>query len=251
MKMDEKGTFLGFILLREKKWDSAGFFERLRKNWDIVPEDDIDTDGEKTFVFPYKKMMISVSFIPAPVPDGEAETNAKYNYLWKEAAEQTAKHTAQIIVAVTAGDGDIRENARTYVKLCDSCIDDNTVGVYANGVVYQPEFYAEMAQVIKHGELPVFDLVWLGLTNIGNGRVNGYTMGLENFGKYEIEVLECTDTPSKLIDFLISITSYVLEEDATLKDGETIGFSEEQKLKITLSDGVEFKRKTLKLEYPY
>ena len=238
-------TFTGFILLREKKWDSAGFFTRLKNNWNIEPEDDILNKDENLFAFPYNNMMISAAFIPSPVPNGEAENNARFNYLWKDAVKETAKHTAQIIISIMAG------NAETFVKVCESCIDDNTIGVYTNGVVYQPGFYSEMAQVIKQGELPIFDLVWFGLTDIGGGRINGYTMGLENFGKPEIEVLECTGQPSELIDFLVSIASYVIEEDAVLSDGETIGFSAEQKLKITLSDGVEFDRKTLKIEYPY
>ncbi len=37
--------------------------------------------------------------------------------------------------------------------------------------------------------------------------------------------------------FVLDIASYVLEQDVTLRDGETIGFSEGQKLPITRSAG--------------
>ena len=42
----------------------------------------------------------------------------------------------------------------------------------------------------------------------------------------------------------------ILSDDVTLQDGETIGFSEEQKLAITLSEGIALDGMTLKLEYP-
>ena len=48
---------------------------------------------------------------------------------------------------------------------------------------------------------------------------------------------------------MISIATYVIDTDATLRDGETIGFSEEQKLSIKLSKGILLDGKTLKITY--
>jgi hypothetical protein len=42
----------------------------------------------------------------------------------------------------------------------------------------------------------------------------------------------------------------VLECDVVLNDGETIGFSEEQKLQITVSPGIALPGDTIKIEYP-
>ena len=42
----------------------------------------------------------------------------------------------------------------------------------------------------------------------------------------------------------------VLEQDVTLRDGETIGFSEGQKLPITRSAGIWHDGMTLKIGYP-
>ncbi|MCR5807300.1 MAG: DUF4261 domain-containing protein [Oscillospiraceae bacterium] len=251
MNNNETGRFLGFVLLKHRSWDMDSFFKRLRDNWNIEPKDLTNAKGdENIFVFEHDSMHISLTFIPAPVPEHEAEDNAAFNYMWRDAVDQVSQHTAQIVVSVMGGE-DKLESALTFVKVCDSAIDDDTIGIYTNGIVYQPRMYSEMAQSIKERQLPILDLVWIGLTNAGNGKFNGYTMGLENFGKYEIEVIGCTTNPSKLLDFLTGITGYVIGEDATLKDGETIGFTADQKLKISLSDGVEFDYKTLKIEYPY
>jgi hypothetical protein len=51
-----------------------------------------------------------------------------------------------------------------------------------------------------------------------------------------------------LYDFLTSTLSYIIEEDVTLEDGETIGFSEDEKIPITESKGGYLDGNTLKLE---
>jgi hypothetical protein len=48
----------------------------------------------------------------------------------------------------------------------------------------------------------------------------------------------------------MTLASYVLEYDVTLKNGETIGFSEDEKLPITLSNGIALDGETLKIQYP-
>lgn len=48
---------------------------------------------------------------------------------------------------------------------------------------------------------------------------------------------------------MTSIAEYVITEDVLLKDGETIGFSEEEKLPITESKGQAVDGTTLKIKY--
>lgn len=73
---------------------------------------------------------------------------------------------------------------------------------------------------------------------------------MRKFGKEEMEVYAANADLNDVRDFLLDIVTYVLDYDVTLNDGETIGFSEEQKLRITLSDAVALDGKSLKLEYP-
>ena len=49
--------------------------------------------------------------------------------------------------------------------------------------------------------------------------------------------------------FLADVANYVLSEDVTLNDGETICFSPEQRLPITLSAGIAVDGNTLKIAY--
>ena len=66
-----------------------------------------------------------------------------------------------------------------------------------------------------------------------------------------MEVLNADAEPGDLRDFLASLASYVLACDVTLKDGETIGFSSDDKHTITRSPGVSLpeKQMTLKISW--
>lgn len=102
---------------------------------------------------------------------------------------------------------------------------------------------------MKEGELPLLNWVYFGLYRTENG-VCGYTYGLSAFGKDEIEVLDTPANPGDLRDFLFDLSYYVLAQDVTLHDGETIGFSAEQKLPITRSPGIAVEGMSLKIGYP-
>ena len=91
--------------------------------------------------------------------------------------------------------------------------------------------------------------MWPGLYR-REGGLCAYTEGLRAFGKDELEVLDTRAEPEDLRGFVLDIASYVLEQDVTLRDGETIGFSEGQKLPITRSAGIWHDGMTLKIGYP-
>ena len=108
------------------------------------------------------------------------------------------------------------------------CIRDRkyATGVYTSGVVFEPHFYEGFADMLQNNELPIFNWIWFGLYRDETG-VNGYTYGMDVFGKDEMEVLGTDAEPGDLRDFLASLVSYVLENDVELHDGETIGFTAE------------------------
>ena len=245
-----EGNFTGFVLLETNSWDKAKLLRDLKKEWGIVPQADDDEQDEHTMVFSVGEMMAAISLMPGPIPDGEAEENAKNNYLWNDAVKITARHKAHLLVAVLGKDTDLRERGKLYTKLlCSCCNQKNALGVYTSGVVFEPKFYRDFAQIVKEDELPVYNLIWFGLYRTEQG-LNAYTYGMDVFGKSEMEVLNVNAEPADLREFLANITSYVLEYDVTLRDGETIGFSEEDKHKITYSKGVSLPNQmTLKISY--
>ena len=104
--------------------------------------------------------------------------------------------------------------------------------------------------MLKEDELPIFNWVWFGLYR-SEGGLNGYTYGMDVFGKEEMEVLNTDAEPEELRDFLASLASYVLACDVTLQDGETIGFSADDKHTITRSPGVSLPEEQMTLKIGY
>lgn len=94
-----------------------------------------------------------------------------------------------------------------------------------------------MAGVMKEGELPLNNWIWFGLHR-REGGVCGYTYGMDVFGKEELEVLDADADPLAVREFLVSLAGYVIGSDVTLNDGETIGFSQGDRHRITRSPGV-------------
>jgi len=126
----------------------------------------------------------------------------------------------------------------------------NAIGVYVSGTVFQPEFYIEVANMMKEDEenLPVLAWVYFGLYQSEEGN-NVYTYGMTAFGKEEIEILGSKHSLTELQGFMLEIAYYVIGSDVTLREGETLGVSEEQKLPIIRSKGVSVEGMTLKIEY--
>lgn len=144
------------------------------------------------------------------------------------------------------------EAGTLLVKLGAACLkQQHATAINTAGTVMEPKFYKGYAKdAIADGMFPILDLVFFGIYSNDNGKtISGYTFGLQNFNKDEIEVLDSHHSASEIFGFLIDIASYVVESDAILKDGETIGFSEEQKLPITKSKSRVLDFDTLKIGF--
>ena len=242
---DESGTgrtgvFTGFVLLSKAEWDREQFIRDMKEKWDI-PVDAYDASEEKddnALVFEVGDMLAAVSLNNYPIPGGEAEVNAENNYMWEDAVKVAREHRAHILVAVLGKEEDLLEKGRLFTKVVATCCRQKyATGVYTSGVVFEPRFYEGFADMLKGDELPIFNWIWFGLWRNEKG-LNGYTYGMEAFGKDEMEVLGADAEPGDLRDFLASLASYVLGSDVELHDGETIGFTADDKHTITRSPGV-------------
>ena len=237
---DRTGVFTGFVLLSKGEWDKQQFIRDMQEKWGITV-DEYSASEEKdddALVFEVGDMLAAVSLADCPIPDGEAEANAENNYMWEDAVKVAREHRAHILVAVLGKEKDLLEKGKLFTKVVAVCCRQKyATGVYTSGVVFEPQFYEGFADMLKGDKLPIFNWIWFGLWRNEKG-LNGYTYGMEAFGKDEMEVLDTDADPYDLLDFLASLASYVLENDVELHDGETIGFTADDKRAITRSPGV-------------
>ncbi len=252
----EKGVFHGFALLSEPKWSKTQFVADLEEEWDIdlsngLGGDDGKLPSEDTLVYAdYNGMRVITGLVDAPIPNREAEQFAMANYMWKDAVAETEKHKAHLIISVM-GDGDAMEKAKLFVKIASAAIKQSTVlGLYYNGAaVFQPSMYRECAEMMRTGDIPLLNLVWLGLFSDGK-QAGVHTYGMRQFGKEEIEIYVPVGKAdlNALREFVFGTAMYVLKENAILRDGETIGFSAEQKLPIKVSPAIAFSGNSIKID---
>lgn len=253
----DKAACLAFVLLKSDAWDRSKFMWDFQELWgfglaETEYEDDYDNEGpdKDSFVAEIDGMLVAVSCIHVPIPNKEAEICAANNFLWPEAANEVAQHTAHVIVSVLPKENSIIKANTLLVQICTACLQaQNAIGVYTAGTVFDPDSYEMAADVIRNGELPYLNWVHLGLVSGSEDTISGYTYGLATFGKDEIEIINTTARPDELYNLLFEIAAFVIDEDLVMHDGETIGFTEDQRLSITRSPGVNIEGMTLKIEY--
>ncbi|MBR1737529.1 MAG: hypothetical protein IJ736_11030, partial [Firmicutes bacterium] len=183
-KRKEKAKkFSGFVLKAEPEFEPDEFLKMYEEDWGERLKDD-DGHGEKkegvdARIFENENgLRLVIGYMDFRVPDNEAEENAIYNWMWKDAVATTEKHKAHEVVTIM-GDGEIKEQAMFYAKaVLTLCRMENNIGVYANGVVYQPELFFAMEKCIRNGELPIPVLVWIGLGREEDG-ISAWTDGMK------------------------------------------------------------------------
>lgn len=250
MRKEKSGPFIAFVLLGSPEWDGTKCRSDLWEDWTITcPPDALSGRGD-SLTFGMDGMVVAVRLIASRVPAGEAEYNAATNYLWPGAAEAASRHCAHLLVAVQGVGVEAMQVALLFAKVTSSCSRQaHTLGIYTSGTVFQPHFYRESAAVMKDGALPIFSWIHFGLYRTAAG-CGGYTYGLHAFGMDELEVPGTAAEPADVRTFLFDIVYYVLSGPVVLHNGETIGFSAQQRLAITRSPGVALDGMTLKIEYP-
>ena len=240
---DMSGMRLGFVLFEKEEFDWDNFIKNLYNDWQLTAQKHPE---KNVLVFEFDSMIVACGFMLGPVGNNEAIENAKNNFLWPQAVEQAQKHRTHLVISVMKGEDKIKQSI-IYTKVATSALKlEGALGIYQWPTVFSPNNYIQIAQIIHHDELPIMNWVYFGLYP-DEDCFSGYTMGLDHFGKKEIEVIKTKNSPEKLYDFLINISTYVIEEDAELLDGETIGFSEEEKLPIIHSPGVSVQGESIKI----
>ena len=244
-------TFVGFVLLERADFDAEKYVKDLKDDWNLDYDFEI-TQEDNTIIADYNGMILTASLMPAPIPDNEAIEQAKTNYRWDGAVEAAEKHKAHLLVSViNRGDMDNIEGAKHYVKLlANATKQEGCLGINILGTVIHPQMYYDFAKLYdENDDFPIENIVYIGLYGDENNTVSGYTYGIEQFGKKELEIIKSLEEAEEVYNFLASISDYIITSDVVLNDGETIGFSEEQKIQISVSEGIALDGETIKLGF--
>ena len=217
--------------------------QELKSHWGLQVSEISGDNSSATFVI--DGALVALALMDLPIPSQEFEELYAYSYLWQDVEKETQEHTQHAIVSILSDNLSPVETYSLLTKVNASILktSQSAIGIYQGSttLLLPKDLYLDLADLLKEEMLP------LQLFNQGD-KTSIYTYGLKEFGKTEIEIIESLMNSDDLYYFLLSILQYVLGSDVTLKDGETIGFSEDQKIKITESKAVFLEGNSLKLD---
>lgn len=243
-------VILGMVLLHDAQpFNLGSVINDLHENYGLKTG---ETTGEnEVAIFDVDGQMVALSFMPVPVPGGDIEETAQYAYNWRTAVEDLKDHKGHIIVSILNGDGGPVKRFTIFTQvICALLRTTNAIGVYkgSQSLLIPKDDYLEQAASLQEDSIPLDIWIYMGFRSI-DGKNSAYTYGLKAFGKTEMEILNSTNSIRNVGGFLMSIADYVVANDVKFKDGETCGFSAEQRIKITYSKGQFVEGKTFKLAY--
>jgi hypothetical protein len=194
---------------------------------------------------------VALMNIGEPIPWGDIEGTAQYSYNWQNALEDLKDHNGHVIIALTEGSNDVIKRFRTHTKLiCSALRTTNSIGVYIGeqSLLITKDSYLNLATLMSDSALPLYLWVYFGYRTINEKR-SAYTYGLTAFGKSEIEIVDSHRTFNELEEMIYNVAHYVVLNDVDFEDGQTFGYTADQKLKLTYSKGRFVPDKSFKLSY--
>ncbi|EKZ7411318.1 DUF4261 domain-containing protein, partial [Campylobacter coli] len=229
----------------EAKFDFLKLKKILEDDFDIwIADENFTKEG---VIFSYENMLVTLNLIKNPIPNHEVEYYANFNFMWKDALEQTKKHKAHLLIAVLSQDQSKLEQAKMFTKIAALCLDNkHALGFYTGAVVLEPSFYIENAKMLDDNRLPVYNWIYVSVYPSENG-VNAYTYGLRNFDKLELEVCDANIEEKELFFTLYDIILHILTYDLSLKDGDTLKFEDGRILSFKKSQGIGVENESLKI----
>lgn len=245
----ESKTLLAMPMFNNgEQYNLNSLLENLKSFWGLSITDLQGDDN--TAVFRVSGEMVAIAYMPAQIPWGDIEGTAQYAYNWQTATQDLKDHNGHAIVSMMSGSKSAVERYRIFSKvLCAILSTSNAVGVYQGSqtLLIPKEQYLDFVPDLKDDGVPVPLWLYVGLRGSQSGN-SIYTYGLSGFGKQEIEIVDSKLKLEELYNFILNICAYVIASDVTLLSGETLGYTSDQKIKITSSKGKFIEGESLKLE---
>lgn len=192
--------------------------------------------SDHVFSFNIGDELLAMIVMPAPYPDLEGPIATSWMWPPQPSIEAVKHHRSHLLITATGGAADpVR---RRLILTAVTALAAKQAGVMA---VYWPEatlvlfprVFIDMAKAMDSPEAPPLYL-WVDLRAFRNddGTTGLFTTGLVKLGHMEIEIPRIEMDPGELREWLVNIMYYLLEKGPVLKNGQTIGMTAEQQIRI-------------------
>lgn len=177
----------------------------------------------------------AIALVIAPIAPSDLEGACAMSWQWPDADKVLQPHRQHLIVTISGKTDDkivvtleLTALIATLIKVVE------VIGVYWGnaGVVHSPVIFGVQAQKMSREFLPLYLWVNFSGTNNGDGTHTLTTTGMKAFGLMEIEALNSSRSAKELLDRVFNVCHYLLDHGPVLKDGDTIGMSATEKIRV-------------------
>ncbi|MBX7184667.1 MAG: DUF4261 domain-containing protein [Vicinamibacteria bacterium] len=235
-------TLLAFVTLGRNGGpvDAQRLATSLRERWRLkVDMREGEQQGDPgVLVFDLMGSMATVSHMPGPIPWSDLAGPAAAAWHWKEATEVLEAHKSHLLVGLLRDDGLPPLKRAIMLTLLTAsvieCASDCTGVYWGSGTAVTPaERFARSAQLMTPEELPLFS--WIEFRVFQGEEPETwcvFTTGMKALGHLEIEVRDSRVGASELVDRVYGIAHYLTQAGPVLKDGDTVGDSDEERIRV-------------------
>jgi len=235
------GLMLSMVLCREvPKISPKHVCGTLAKTWSDLPAATEVSEEAETFGFVLGGANVAIAVMPAPMPWSDLEGPCATSILWKNAEAEIKPHKAHVLVTVF-GEFTPLELSGLLMKVTVAVMAATpaALGVYwGNATLIVPKkIFTEFAiEILPH--VPPIE-VWIdfrvGMNDDGKSAA-GFTTGMKALGLMELEAIASSEPPAELHQRLTGLARYLLENGPVIKDRDTIGEDEHERIRVVYSD---------------
>lgn len=213
----------------------AALLQALQRDWPdlVLPGDTPEEAG--VFSLDLVDGTAFISHMEAPIPWSDLEGPCATSLLWPEAEAVLRAHRMHLVVVFSGELAELERASRltqVIASVIAACPAASAVFWGDARLVLPAALFRETAVECLPQELP--ERLWVGIMagHGEQGRAAGYTRGLDALGLMDIETVSASESPADLYDRLGSIAGYLVEKGLVINDGDTVGDSAEEKIRV-------------------
>jgi hypothetical protein len=223
-----------FVVLAEPRLPASTDFRtaveaRLKGRLKI---DNVETDDKKVILLRIRGGTVMVGLIEARLPAGTIDDLCKGAWYWRAACESTSGHKAHVYVSTLDTDLDQLDAALLQTDVVASLMDENALASYWGASLQSKDAFLKQSARASRDNPPVW--LWVNF-RLSNDIEKGWslsTQGLDSFSLNEIEAKDAKRDGREVFTLLMSTARYLVQKGPVIKDGETIGDSPSQNIRV-------------------
>lgn len=239
-------TFLAMVAVGEpKEVTAAGLADFMNKTWPSAgpfePASDTSSAEVISVTGPGDVTLFALN-IGLPIPNEDWQLPCETSLGWDGACDEMAKMKGHYIISSMSPEAD-SESAQLFLASAFAqavAAQTNALGIYVGGAysVWSPAQWEENVLLSSPEEPPY--MLWFGLKWLSGseGAYTIVTMGLPAFGKMNIELESRGSDGRDAAGVVADFARYLVTSDVTVADGDTIGSSEDQRIKVTYGPSI-------------